>query len=406
MKRWCLMTLLLSYSATVCAFPDAENLQRIFENDPALRVAKAQWEAKQIEADSTEASPYEWNVELTGQQRRYQETNASSNEWNLALQHGVRWPKKTALDKTISNSSREVAALEFSIAKEDTIRDYVSLWLSWAEAKNREQLVTQQLGLTQENLNIVNKRLQANDASLQEVNLATAELASLQSQLAAAELASLQTKSAWLSRFPQAMAQDATLPTPKPPTGDSLTWKQRILNASPRVALIRLGTRQAHTEAQRAEAERRPDPTLGVFVASEAQSTEKIVGVSVSMPLAGAKRSREAKRADAIASAMEQTAQLEMNRAEANAELSYVSVTQSVAVWKAAELSAQAQQEAASRSKKGFALGETDLQTMLLAQRQVLSLADQALAARVAALKARYNQDIDAHQGWYPNEMK
>lgn len=393
-----------AFSSAVFAFPSNESLHAVLAKDPTIQAAKAELKAKYLGADNIADSPYEWELALTGQQRRYQANESNSNEWNLGLQHGVRWPNKTSLDKSLSRYARDQAVLEYELVKEDTIRDYISLWLNWAELKNREVLLSQQLNLAKENLDMVTKRVQANDASLQDANFANSELTGLTSQYTMAELASQQAEAILRSRFPQSELNSFALPDPKSPDGTGEEWKQRILKANPRIALARLKLSQAHAEAQRSQAERTPDPTLGVFMASEAQNTEKVIGINVSVPIAGAKRGRDAQRSQLMLAAAEQQSQLSLLQAEVSAGLSYQGAIKSITAWQFAEQSAQAQIEAARRSKKGFVLGEIELQSLLLAQRQVIAASEQALNFRVTALRALYMQDVDAHWNWYPME--
>ncbi|REN06036.1 TolC family protein, partial [Mycobacterium tuberculosis] len=55
--------------------------------------------------------------------------------------------------------------------------------------------------------------------------------------------------------------------------------------------------RRAELAASRASADRVPDPTVGVFAASEAFRKERIVGVSISIPLSGTYRNERMKQA-------------------------------------------------------------------------------------------------------------
>jgi len=50
--------------------------------------------------------------------------------------------------------------------------------------------------------------------------------------------------------------------------------------------------------------------------------------------------------------------------------------------------------------QRAYALGEGDLQTLLLARRQTTAAANSALLAQVGALKAYYGLLIDAHLIW------
>lgn len=389
-----------AFSLQSHAMPTTDTVRRQLDNDPELAAARARLEASGYAAENTAASPYEWTVELAGQRRRYDTGGASSNEWNAGIQRGVRWPNKISLDHQLGDAAQQEAMLRYELAREQSAQDFLTLWLAWAEAKTREALLRQQHALAAESVSIVGKRLRAGDASAQDATLANAELSGLASQLAAAALEALRTERTLRSRFPDLSLSDSTLPEPKPPEGDSDGWQKRILAVNPSLALARLNVQQTTLTAERAGAERLPDPTLGVFTASEARSTEKIVGVSISMPLPSARRFREFSRAHADANAAELASRSETRRAENQALQDWQNATSGVEVWRLAEQSAQAQSESAQRSQKAYSLGEIQLQELLLIRRQAISIADTALTARVGALRAAYTLEINAHQGW------
>lgn len=405
MKKMYLLTLMAAltvqgFAQHSYAMPATDTVRQQLDNDPELAAARAQLEASGYAAESTAASPYEWTVELAGQRRSYDTGGANSNEWSAGIQRGVRWPNKMILDHKLGDAAQQEAQLRYDLAREQAAQDFLTLWLDWSQAKTREALLQKQHVLAAESVSIVGKRLSAGDAAAQDATLANAELSGLASQLAAAALETQHTESTLRNRFPDLSLSDSTLPEPKPPEGERENWKKLILAVNPNLALAHLRVQQATLTAERAGAEKLPDPTLGVFTASEAQSTEKIVGVSISMPLPGARRFHESSRARAEASAAELTSHSEIRRAESQALQDWQSAMSGVEVWRLAEQSAQAQSESALRSQKAYGLGEIQLQELLLIRRQAISIADTALTARVSALRAAYTLEIHAHQGW------
>ena len=75
------------------------------------------------------------------------------------------------------------------------------------------------------------------------------------------------------------------------------------LDAHPQWRLARLEAEAAEAQARLAEAERQPDPTVGVQLGRERSGAERILGVNVSWPLGSAARSlqSQAQWADAQA---------------------------------------------------------------------------------------------------------
>ena len=68
--------------------------------------------------------------------------------------------------------------------------------------------------------------------------------------------------------------------------------------------------------------------------------------------------------------------------------------------WRLAEQAAAAARDSARLTQRAHALGETDLQTLLLVRRQSLDASRAALEARVDALRWNYRLLIDAHLIW------
>jgi outer membrane protein TolC len=157
---------------------------------------------------------------------------------------------------------------------------------------------------------------------------------------------------------------------------------------------------QAELNASRARANRLPDPTVGVFTASEAYSNEKIVGVSLSIPIPGRYRNHQLGLAlDQVNTARalrdRQQRLIEMEVAEA-----YADATGNYERWRLAEESAAKTRESANLTQRAYSLGEVDLQTLLLSRRQAVEALDSALDARVSALTSYNRLLVDAHLIW------
>ena len=83
-------------------------------------------------------------------------------------------------------------------------------------------------------------------------------------------------------------------------------WIAAILEHNHELGVARAESARARIGASRADAERRPDPSIGVRMARERDGEERLLGVTLAIPLSGAGR-----RADADAAAL---VWIEMNR--------------------------------------------------------------------------------------------
>ncbi len=393
------LTLLAALAAPAFALPTADAVRGVLAQDTELAAAQARQQAADSAAAVLTASPYEWTANLSAQQRRTQGA-ANSQEWNAALEHGLRLPGKARLDRQQAELTRQAAALEVAKARQDSARELLERWLGWAQAKERRNLLEQQRILSEANLAGVRQRIRSGDGAMQEETLAVAELAGLAGQQAAAQLAEQLAAASLRSRFPGLALTDAALPPPSAPAGDAETWRQRLLTDNPRLALARLQVQQLQVQAERQARERTPDPTVGVFTASEAHNTDRIIGLSFSVPLAGQRRQQQAAQAQAEASAAELAAQGELRRQESDAALAWLTADNQFRVWRLTADSAQAQAVAAERGQKGFRLGETGVAELLQLRRQALAAADAELTTRASAWQAVLGLEIAGMRGW------
>ena len=177
-------------------------------------------------------------------------------------------------------------------------------------------------------------------------------------------------------------------------------WRRRILETSDTVKLAEAQWQRARALAQRARAERTPDPTVGLYTASEIGGRERIVGITVSVPLPGGQRSRRADKAIHSVEAARQ--EVERKKRELDAEVA-AAVANAEGTFRGVEIAeagAAAMRTSAGLMQRAYSLGEADLQALLTVRRQATAAENHALAARIAALKAHFLLLIDAHLVW------
>ena len=158
--------------------------------------------------------------------------------------------------------------------------------------------------------------------------------------------------------------------------------------------------RKAEFSADRARADRLPDPTVGVYTASEAFRKERIVGLSVSIPLSGTYRSERMLQALQEADAARAVVERQKRDEAAAVADAYVEATGSLARWRLAAQGLDSTRDSSRLTQRAYTLGEADLQTLLLARRQALDASTAAEQARVDALRTHYRLLIDAQLIW------
>ena len=150
----------------------------------------------------------------------------------------------------------------------------------------------------------------------------------------------------------------------------------------------------------RVRADRVPDPTVGVFTASEAFRRERVVGLSLSIPLAGSYRAQAALEAEQQAEVARAGVERETREIELEVATQVADAASSLERWRLAEQATAAAGDAARLTQRAYLLGEADVQTLLLVRRQSLDAVNAAAAARADALRARYRLLIDAQLLW------
>ena len=124
-----------------------------------------------------------------------------------------------------------------------------------------------------------------------DLNVARADFIEVQRQLSAATSAEAKAKAKLGVRGPTLKYEPKPLPEPAALDLSLPQWRDRILAESDPIKIAEGLLKKAELSAARAKAVRNPDATVGVYTASEAFRNERIVGLSLSIPLSGSYRS-------------------------------------------------------------------------------------------------------------------
>ncbi len=371
----------------------------LLEQDPGVAAARAGLDVALQEAGILDKSPYEWTARTTGQQRRL-EGGPRYNEWNVGIERTIRLPGKTAADRNIGKATVEESQARYGEALLESARELMALWVEWLAAERTRELAENSLQSTQASLAAVEKRARAGDASKLDVSVARAELAE-QGRLD--NDAKTQATAAWArlsTRFPGISRQAVTLPTPAPIREDAAPWRDRIIAESDELKVVQTRMRMAQAHAERAHADKTPDPTLGVYTASEIGGRERFSGVMISIPIPGGVRDSRSAKAIAAVEVSRQEVELKKRQLETEIASAVATARGAYGSLHIANEGAAAMQENAGLMQRAYALGEAELQALLLARRQATAAMNNALQAQVTALKAYYGLLVDAHLIW------
>jgi len=379
--------------------PTAEQARVAIEQDPGVNQARHAVQAATHSAAMLAASPYEWTTGATTQQRRV-DGGGTSDEWSLQLGRTIRIGGKAGLDRDLGDVGLQQAKALLGAARNEAARQLLDLWLDWLMARQTKELLLEQVKFAEANAGAVDKRRKAGDASMLDLNVAKGDLAEVQRQANTAAATEAKAQTTLRVRFPQLPLEARPMSEPMRLERDEDQWRALIKDNSEMLQAAQFALKKAELVAARSRADRMPDPTIGVFTSSESAGSERVIGLSVSIPLGGTYRAQSAREA---------SQQIEVTRAGMEKQIRDLDVqiatqvsdaTSSFANWQSAEQSAAAAQDSARLTQRAFSLGEADLQTLILVRRQSVDAANAAVAARADALRARYRLLIQARLLW------
>ena len=178
-------------------------------------------------------------------------------------------------------------------------RTLLRLWFAWMKENAQLVLWQQQAELARQQQATVQKRKRAGDAPKMELNLAEAAALQSESNWVQARSRAVTARGALARTFPAiTVAEKATIAEPQALTEGIAFWNEQILNHNYQLAAARAEVRRRELLTKRADAERLPDPTVGVRYSNEFGGAEKVTGLYFSIPIPGSARTatRDASR--------------------------------------------------------------------------------------------------------------
>ena len=403
-----LLFLCLLASATIAQSADYPDLpttslvDQVFSQYPPVLEAQSGIRLEEANRQRLQAGPHETTLRFSGQQREVRLAPSQQfNEWELGAERAFRLPGKSMLDKQLGEQGVAQARLAYGDARHEAGRALLKGWFAWLRERQQATQWQAQVDSLKEQLAIVNKRFKAGDAPRLEQMAAEAALAQAEAGLVQAKFREQNAVNDLLRRFPGLTLPDQlALSEPQSIGGDTAYWRQQILEHNHELAAARADSRRWQLAVSRSEAEQIPDPSLGLHYASERGGEERILGLSLAVPLGGKARAAatESARAQAEMASHRESAVLAKLEAEAESLFTGAQAAQQSALSsRKAALSLNASSELAARA---YALGETGLTDMLLAKRLALEANLSAVLAQIDANEARYRLLLDSHQLW------
>ncbi|MEY2631824.1 MAG: hypothetical protein RIR00_478 [Pseudomonadota bacterium] len=404
MRRLLLLFLCCAGVARAAEAPDlppAAMVEKLLAAAPEVRAADAGVQAETAQKTRLEAGPHEWSVRYGRSQRRVVTPGEHFAEWEAALERPLRLPAKAGIDAELGAQGVRIAETALGDARHERSRLLLQAWFAWLQAREARQQWQLQVDLLRRQADSVARREQLGDAARLEKLQAAAALTQAEAQLARQTAQQQNREQALHRRFPGIAlpAQVAELP-PEPVSGDEAGWLQAVLAHSHELALAEQEARRAELGAERSRADQLPDPTLGLRWSQERGGDEKVVGLTLSIPLPGGARRAGSEVAQQHAIALSRQAEAVRQRLGAEIGGLYLDALAAYRNWQGLADSATRLQQLADLQARAYALGEGQLSEVLTARRLANEASLTAQQTRLEARELHYRLQLDAHQLW------
>lgn len=376
-----------------------------------VRAADAYVVEAQEKARALAAGPHDTQLTLLPLRRSVRDAatfngKARYGEWEAQLTRAIRLPGKAALDREAGAHGVAAAQLRQGDAEHQAARGLLAAWMSWLRADASAKAARTRHDSLQRERDTIARRLQLGDAAQRELDQVAAALA-----VAAAELRQTQAdvdaqRLALRANFPQIPLPERApaLPEPVPLDDTAQSWIDRIVARSHEIRAAEEVAAQRDAMAQRANADRLPDPTVGLRAFQERDGMERGIGLVVSIPFGGARRSAEARAEAAAAEAARSETDAMRRDIARDAQLDVTRAQVAVELWQAARAARTANAASLARQRRAYELGEIGLAERLQAERLDVESALTELRARADAHEAALRVRVDSHELWHPED--
>lgn len=378
--------------------PEPAVLQALNKH-PLVRAAEATARAAQAEHDRLRSGSHEFGLRL-GSARRSVNGGPDFNEWEAGLERGLRLPGKARLDDAIGERGVQEAQERVGDARHEAGRQLLALWYGWRQAEAEARLWREQATLLAEQRRIVELRVKRGDAARLDYLQVDAVWAQADSAARLAEARRDQASAELKARFPELPVPDVGTAEPAMPAGGEAEWVERTLEHNHELIALQLAGEGLQLQARRAEADNLPDPTVGLRYSSERDGEEKVLGISLSMPIPGGARRAQARVWQGQAEAMAEQVAAQRRSLAAQAAGNWQRAAAGVQSWQRLQAAAGSVGQHAKLARRAYELGELGLTETLLAHRSAIEAQLAAEQARLAANEAVARLLLDAHWLW------
>lgn len=383
--------------------PPPSAVRSALEQSPWLAEGRANVATARAEAEILRLGPHETVLGAEHTNRRVKGEGEYS-EWSLEASRSFRLPGKAGLDASAGKATLEAAANGLADLLHQRSADFADQWVSMLEARERREIEEAEALAYARQTRALSRRVELAHASVLELETAQSAEARARAALAGAKGDEARARALLESSYPGLLpATPPRLPAPEAPAGLD-QFADLVVSRSHEIAQARALADREQALSRRARLDRLADPTIGLRTFSERGGEEAGLGLFVSVPFSGPRRSAEADRQAAQATAALTRLALTRRRVAAAAVQDIADIRAAQEVWTGARAALQAAEGAARRTERAYELGESDLVDALAARRFAFEAARAELASRAAAHRAILRLALDAHELWLADE--
>lgn len=386
--------------------PAQAQVEAAIKIQPVVNAAAARLDAAAATQSALEAGSHEFELSSGLQRRNVTNEARRYNEWEIQLSRAVRLPNKARIDRDIGSRTRRVADMRLEDAELQMARRLLEVWAGWLRSFIVADEMQAQEKLLIREQEAMARRVALGDAAQRDSDVLQAERAMLAAQVSAARDAERAARQTLVIEFPgiEIPARPSTLPDPDPLPGGVQEWLARIVRQSVEIGIADGEAARLAKVAERARANRTPDPIVGVRMMSERGGTERVIGVVLTVPFGTDYRSAMAATESANAAAAEAEALGVRRAVEQSAWVAAQAAESKRTQWQSFAQALAAQTTASNRTRRAWELGEAPLAEYLLTLRNLRQTRLGEAQARIDALQASALVRIDAHALWHSKE--
>ncbi len=285
MKHWMPMILALCLYGPAWAAPDAGlrawllQLQQRVRQHPEMRAALNGLEAERWQARALEKPLY--NPELEGEFDR----EGADNNLRVGLSQTVDLWNKRSVRSRQGERLQQAADWQWQETLQRQTVAALQALLQWEMDRRRWELAREQERQTLSLLKWVDRRLAAGDLGEIDAELAYLELSGRLQQTAAAQVALVEAQRQVEALLPGWQPEEGAVPAAfwQWLEKQQSTTVEQVLAAHPGLLALQGRWQQQEAEAELAELERKPEPTIGI--AAGRVEGERAIGLNLSIPL-------------------------------------------------------------------------------------------------------------------------